>query len=184
MSKTHFSKKHLLFLSLVLIALSPLLKADMGPKPTMTFEIIYEVSPEPEILSVTLLQCDDPDCSDAAPLEEMGPQGIRCTTNTECDALAYGFADYSRLVLEFDNDTSYTSNVFEMSHFNSRYEVTVTEDGMAVDEVGGSANSFVVAFYVIIGIGCCLGILVIVGIVLLIRWIIRRQKKKKEEAIV
>jgi hypothetical protein len=173
------AKKHYLLISIVLLTIAPLLMADMGPKPAMDFEIIYKISPVPEITAVTLLECDESDCSDAAPLEELGPQGIRCTSNTSCDSMAYGYADYFRLVLEFSDGTSRTSNIFTKRNFNARYEVTVGPDDLFVDQTGGSASSYEIAFYAILGVCLCSVVLVIVAIVLLVRRA-RRKKNEKE----
>ena len=52
----------------------------------MTFEFVFEGDPI-EIISGQMLACDQLDCSDGAPLEEMGPQGFECTA-TGCSALA------------------------------------------------------------------------------------------------
>ena len=52
--------------------------ADTGPKPTMEFQFRQEMTGEPPltITSGILYECDQLDCSDAAPIEEVGPQGF------------------------------------------------------------------------------------------------------------
>jgi len=103
--------------------------ADTGPKPTMSFNFVFEGDPI-EIISGKLLECDQPDCSDGAPLEKGGPQRFECTA-TGCRALAYSFDDYHQLVIEFSDKTR-TSNVFEKHLFASQYTVQVDGDGLEV----------------------------------------------------
>ena len=117
------------------LAASP---ADVGPKPSMYFE--FEFTSDPiEIVSGQMLECDQPDCSDGVPLEEMGPQGFECTPIT-CDALAYTFSDYHQLVITF-SDKVRTSNVFEKQGFAAKYTVKVTEEGLEVTEKRGFLDS-------------------------------------------
>ena len=73
--------------------------ADVGTKPGMTFEFVFEGDPI-EIISGQMLACDQLDCSDGVSLEEMGPQGFECTA-TGCSTLAYTFDNYHQLVIEF-----------------------------------------------------------------------------------
>lgn len=179
------TRRRFLFLSLILIAITPLLMADMGPKPSMDFALDYEISPTPNIEAVRLLVCEQSDCSDAVPLEEMGPQGIRCDTNTECYAMAYGFpGEYFKLVLEFDDGTIRTSNIFTHHKFAARYKVTVTADALEVKKNGGSGNPFDWIIYGVIGFYVCGGLL-IVGVIVFVIWMIvdtRRKKKKAAQA--
>ena len=68
--------------------------ADIGPKPSMDFEFKQEFSGQPvTITSGTLFECNQSDCQDAKPLEQLGPQGFACQTDV-CSALAYGFSNY------------------------------------------------------------------------------------------
>ena len=112
--------------------------ADVGPKPSMSFEFVFEGDPI-EIISGQMLECDQPDCSDGVPLEEAGPQGFECTA-TGCSALAYTFDDYHQLVIEFSDKTR-TSNVFEKHGFAAKYTVQVSGDGLEVREKRGRLDS-------------------------------------------
>jgi hypothetical protein len=108
-------------------------RADTGPKPTMEFIFQQELPGEQlTITSGILYECQQPDCSDAAPLEEGGPQGFRCEANS-CRALAYGFSPYHRLEIEFSDGQTRQSNVFETAGFDSVYTVTVRPDDLLVD---------------------------------------------------
>ena len=133
--------KRFSLLVLVLLVLAPLTMADTGPKPGMQFTLDYEISPVPEIDYAELLECDLADCSDAVPLEEMGPQGVWCDDAEFCKSMAYGYnGEYFQLVLHFADGETLTSNVFAKEYFNTYYDVTVQADGLLVEQVGGSGQ--------------------------------------------
>ena len=127
--------KYSLLLLLLIQVLLPtrLVLADTGPKPGMDFEFTQELSGEQvTITSGVLYECDRPDCSDAVPLEEVGPQGFYCQTEG-CSATAYGFAPYHRLEIQFSDGQTRQSNVFETAGFDSEYTVTVRPDDLLVE---------------------------------------------------
>ena len=127
-------------------------RADTGPKPSMKFEFVYEVSPAPMIVSGTLLECSDQNCIIAAPLQEMGPQGFNCQEGG-CSSLAYGYSEYHRLSIEFSDGRQRKSNLFTKNHFEAHYTVHVRESSLLVEETGGRAQltniveSFIVYFF-------------------------------------
>jgi hypothetical protein len=84
------------------------------------------------IVSGTLYECDQPDCSDAAPLQELGPQRFTCEA-TRCRALAYGFSDYHKLEIQFSDGKTRQSNIFKTAGFDSRYIVTIRADDLLVE---------------------------------------------------
>ena len=107
--------------------------ADTGPKPGMEFTFKQESGAEQlTILSGTLYECEQADCSDAAPLEELGPQGFWCDELT-CSATAYGFSQFHSLEIEFSDGQTRQSNVFETAGFHSTYTVTVRPDDLLVE---------------------------------------------------
>lgn len=126
----------LFFLLTSLLALLPAgaAFADTGPKPSMDFQFQQEMTGEPPltITSGILFECDQPDCSDASPLEEVGPQGFTCGA-INCYAVAYGFAPYHQLELEFSDGNTRQSNVFETAGFDSRYTVTIRPTDLLVE---------------------------------------------------
>jgi hypothetical protein len=131
--------KHLLnaafFLAVLLGAWIPtrLAHADTGPKPAMDFQFTFESGqPSSTIVSGILFECDQSDCSDAAPLEELGPQGLYCEP-ASCRAIGYGFAGYHILEIEFSDGVTRRSNIFETNGFNSFYTVAVREDDLLVE---------------------------------------------------
>ncbi|HEX6034116.1 MAG TPA: hypothetical protein VFY83_06755, partial [Anaerolineales bacterium] len=128
------AKLLLLFLSVLVFFPAQAVFADTGPKPTMDFEFQQEMTGEPPvtIASGILYECDQPDCSDAALLEEGGPQGFRCEVNS-CSAIAYGFAPYHRIEIDFSDGKTRQSNVFETAGFDSKYRVTIRPDDLLVE---------------------------------------------------
>jgi hypothetical protein len=127
-------KFSLLFLLLIQVVLpAGVVLADTGPKPGMDFEFKQELDGEQvTITSGVLYECDQADCSDAIPLEEVGPQGFYCQAD-RCSATAYGFAPYHRLEIQFSDGQTRQSNIFETAGFDSEYTVTVRTVDLLVE---------------------------------------------------
>jgi hypothetical protein len=143
----------LFLLPLLLLAKSqphswPESPADTGPKPTMTFHFVFEGEPV-AILGGQLLQCDTADCANGRPLTEGGPQRFECPSAEpdECFALAYGFADYQQLVVEF-SDRTRTSQVFRPPNFEADLTVQVTADALLVEPMAPSLARLAIALLV------------------------------------
>ena len=129
-----------LVLALVCLgAYAPAVRADMGPKPSMEFNFVYETDAALTIVGGEQLECADATCAEGAALQEAGPQRFTCT-ETACSSLAYGYEDYHRLTIQFSDGVTRESNVFGKSHFDAIYRVTVREDDLWVEETGGRAN--------------------------------------------
>jgi hypothetical protein len=110
-----------------------IVQADTGPKPTMEFEFDQGLNGQPvTIVAGILYECEQSDCSDARPLQQLGPQGFSCSSDG-CDALAYGFAPYHRIEIEFSDGKTRQSNIFQTAGFKSRYTVTVNPDDLLVE---------------------------------------------------
>src|SRR5437867_4905211 len=123
--KTNLIKLFLLFLSLQFLMPSHIVLADTGPKPTMEFTFKQELSGETAtITSGILYECEQPDCSDAAPLQQLGPQRFSCD-GLSCSALAYGFSQYHKLEIQFSDGKTRQSNIFKTAGFDSKYTVTM-----------------------------------------------------------
>jgi hypothetical protein len=169
------AKLLLLFLSLLVFFPAHAVLADTGPKPSMDFEFQQEMTGEPPvtILSGILYECDQPDCSDAAPLEEGGPQGFRCAVNS-CSAIAYGFAPYHRIEIEFSDGKMRQSNVFETAGFDSQYQVTIRPNDLLV-QAQFSLSGF--PRTAIILVACCCAIVGASLVVGLIVYLLRRPNK-------
>jgi hypothetical protein len=162
-------------LSLLMLFPAQVVLADTGPKPSMDFQFRQEMTGEPPlaIASGVLYECDQPDCSDAAPLEEGGPQGFRCEANS-CSAVAYGFAPYHRIEIEFSDGKTRQSNTFETAGFDSKYMVTIRPDDLLVEArfhlgfLPRTGSILVACLCAVVGVGLIFGL----GIFLL-----RRSKK-------
>jgi hypothetical protein len=148
--------------------------ADMGPKPTMEFEFQQELTGEQvTIISGVLYECDQPNCSDAAPLEEGGPQRFYCESD-RCRALAYSFAPYHKLEIEFSDGKTRQSNIFETAGFNSKYTVTVRPDDLLV-EAQFNWGALPRTGAIIVACLCCLVVLgLLIGLSL---FLIQRSRK-------
>jgi hypothetical protein len=166
----------LIVLSLIFQLLMPvqIVLADTGPKPTMDFTFDQTLlEGDLQVISGILYECDQPDCSDAAPLQEAGPQRFTCDT-TYCHATAYGFAPYHRIEIEFSDEQTRQSNIFQTAGFASSYAVTVRPDDLLV-KAKFSLGFLSPIFIIIIACVCALvGMSLVAG---LIFFLIRRSKK-------
>jgi hypothetical protein len=169
------TKLFLLVLSLLAFLPARAALADIGPKPTMDFQFKQEMTGEPPltITSGILFECDQPDCSDAAPLEEAGPQRFTCEINS-CRATAYGFAPYHRIELEFSDGKTRQSNVFETAGFDSKYMVTIRPDGLLV-EARFSLGLFPRTMVILIA--CCCAVVGVALVAGLMIFFLRRSKQ-------
>jgi hypothetical protein len=129
-------KRYPVHVSLILTLFSllfPLIvvKADIGPKPTMTFNFKFQGDPI-AIEGGQQLQCSDATCADGTPLTEGGPQRFHCDARS-CGSLAYAYKPYHKLIIQFADRTR-ESNVFQKRAFSATYTVTVTENWLQVEE--------------------------------------------------
>ncbi|MCX5788037.1 MAG: hypothetical protein NTX64_05940 [Elusimicrobia bacterium] len=111
-------------------------QADVGPKPTESFRLDFGSGPARAVAGrADLLQCDNAECADPKHLFRVGPQGFDCAA-ASCDAMAYGFSDYQKLVLGFDDGEVRESGVFARSQaVNASYVVSVEPGRLVVREV-------------------------------------------------
>jgi len=114
-------------------------RADIGPKPSMSFKFIYETSEKLTITSGNQLQCDNPDCQDVTPLDQIEDPILTCT-KTSCSSYAFGYAQYNQLVITFSDGKTRESNVFTKNYYEAKYKVTVLEDSLDVKEDFGGFN--------------------------------------------
>ena len=169
--------KKILLLNLALQIFIPvyIAKADTGPKPTMEFEFKQEFAGDPlTIVSGTLYECQQPNCSDAAPLQKVGPQGFYCQADS-CSATAYGFSPYHRIEIEFSDGKTRQSNVFETAGFNSNYAVMIRPVDLQVDSKF-SLGVFPPAMNLLILCACflCGGVLLLILIIFFVRRLSRK----------
>ncbi len=163
----------ILFLLLLTLALSAKpVSADVGLKPSMAFTFSLAFKSEPlQITSGTLLQCEEPDCRDAKPLPEIGPQRFTCEA-LQCNALAYGFSPYNQLEIAFSDGIVRKSNVFPKGQFNSKYKVDIREQDLLVTEQFNLLNPKMLPWYCL-GFAC-----LIIALTLIIVLIVRHSKKE------
>jgi hypothetical protein len=165
----------LLALTILLLGSAATPPTDMGPKPSMEFELSFVGGPALEVIDVQLLECADPSCAEAQPLEELGPQGISCNETT-CSSLAYDYQEYHQLILEFSDGSRLESNIFQNDSFETHYRVSVRSDDLLVERTSGRSNPM---GWMILGIiGASLLAVVVFGImlVLLVLLIVRAGK--------
>ncbi|MDX9863302.1 MAG: hypothetical protein RBT34_00710 [Anaerolineaceae bacterium] len=114
--------------------------ADLGPKPTMSFEFTFTKDiPSLLVMEGMLLECEEAACAQAKPLEAFGPQSFSCF-GTTCHAVAYSFTEYHQLVLSFSDGVTRTSNTFTKNNFEAHYLVTVDQTSLFVEEGRGYPN--------------------------------------------
>ena len=169
--------KQVILLSFLLLSLLPLstVSADTGPKPSMDLTFKQENSVAPlTITSGILFECDQSDCTDAKPLQVLGPQHFSCTETT-CSAMAYGFSTFHHLEIQFSDGKTRRSNIFRTAQFQSSYQVMIRPDDLLV-EPKFNLNLFTPVTYLLLCIACLVGIVILV---VLIIFLVRRSNKKK-----
>jgi len=151
--------------------------ADMGPKPTMNFTFTQGgPGPQLSILSGTLYECQQADCSDAQPLKKnMGPQRFTCD-DSGCNSMSYGYAPYHRIEIAFSDGKTRQSNIFRTAGFSSVYKVTVRQDDLLVetDVLASAPASMWIG--IVLGVCCCLAFLLVVAVIVIV--VVRRNSKK------
>lgn len=147
--------------------------ADTGPKPSMEFKFEGLQDGELTIVSGILYECSQSDCSDASPLEELGPQGLYCEA-TSCRAIGYGFAPYHILEIEFSDGTTRRSNIFETAGFDSKYTVMIQPDDLLVE---AQFNLGILPRTGTIIVACICALILGAAILGLIIFLTRRSKK-------
>ena len=140
-------RRFVLAFSLLALLAIPLraVHADIGPKETMEFDFKFESGNPLAIVEGTLLECNDASCTQAEPLQQIGPQRLTCTQD-HCSSMAYGYREYHRLSIVFSDGKIRQSNVFGKQYFNARYQVTVREEDLVVKELRGAPNSMMIVF--------------------------------------
>jgi len=172
--KPKFRKLFLLLLSLQILLPAQVALADTGPKPTMDFQFNQELTGEQvTVTSGILYECEQSDCSDAAPLQELGPQGFRCDAES-CSALAYGFSPYHKIEIVFSDGKTRQSNIFKTVGFDSKYTVMVRPEDLLV-EAQFTPSNFPFTIVIVIACICALvGVGLVVGLII---FLVRRSKK-------
>ncbi len=143
----------LLALSAALLVLVPAARADIGPKPTLDFEFVYETGAPLTITGGELLQCDEATCAAGEPLQKLGPQHFSCTESS-CSSMAYGYSEYQQLIIHFSDGVTRKSQVFTRASFSNRMRVTVRENDLWVETISATTNLIILfggGFVVVVG---------------------------------
>ena len=172
-------------LSLVfLTAVAEPVGADMGPKPTMTFDLVYETAEPLDVVEIELFLCEDADCTAGRLLEkELGPQNINCPEPGLCQSMAYGYAEYHRLMITFSDGVTRESNIFEKARFDATYKVIVQDDGLLVESTGGKLINPMGLVVGGVFLGTCLAGLLALGLLVLLILNIVLDWKQKADTI-
>jgi hypothetical protein len=127
----------------VVLALIPTqsVQADMAPKPSMIFKFIFETDSPLQITDGDLMVCEDAACSQVSSFEELDTNILfRCDLES-CSSFAYGYPEHQfYLKISFSNGETWESNLFGKEHYQAYYEVTVRENDLVVEEIGGRNN--------------------------------------------
>lgn len=106
--------------------------ADLGPKPSMTFNIV--LSEGIALVGGEQIECQDVDCKDSQLLGEAGPQRFFCIIkDSQCFSRAYGYAPYHKLSLQFLDKTR-QSNVFKSLAFDASFSVKISDNKLVIEE--------------------------------------------------
>lgn len=101
LKKILFSRLCLTIIAAIFLLPTHTALADIGPKPNMEFTFEYETERIP-IIEGSQIECDDEECLTGRPLGVIGPQHFSCS-DYECSSLAYDYADYHKLVIQFED---------------------------------------------------------------------------------
>lgn len=125
--------KKFLTLFLLLSIFTPLW-AGLAPKPQMDFIVIYPGQEHPTLLADNSeqLQCQDNQCLQSAPLGRYGIQRLYCQEE-KCFSVAYKYAPFQQLVLNFSDGVKRTSNIFSTpAKLHSSFYIVVQEQDLQV----------------------------------------------------
>ncbi len=125
--------KKILLLSVCFLLFAPLY-GGVFPKPEMDFDFVYQTENTPTILPDTSeqIQCEDNQCIQSTPLGNYGIQKLYCQENS-CFSIAYKYAPYQKLIIDFSDGIQRQSNVFPApERLHDSFTVTVREDDLRV----------------------------------------------------
>ena len=128
-------KKILLTLTVLLVALTTW--AEVSPLPEIQFNFIYNTEEKPLInpSASEFIGCKDRLCIQSEPLGIYGSQQMTCGGGA-CNAVAYEFEPFARLIISFEDETIRSSNIFEVSNnLIHKFNVYVNENNLTVEPV-------------------------------------------------
>lgn len=122
-----------LLLFLLAVCAAPLWSG-IFPKPEIDFEFVYQTEQSPAILPDTSeqIQCEDNQCLQSTPLGKYGLQKLYCSAK-DCFSIAYQYAPYQKLIINFSDGIKRESNVFPASKkLRESFTVTVRDTDLLV----------------------------------------------------
>lgn len=126
-------KKLLLFCAFVLGALPGW--GGLSPKPEMDFSFQYQTRQPISVLPATSeqIQCQDNQCMKQEPLGVYGIQKLYCRAQG-CFSIAYEYAPYQKLIVDFSDGVKRESNVFATPEkLRNSFVVSVREKDLWVE---------------------------------------------------
>ncbi|MBC7426365.1 MAG: hypothetical protein H7321_07500 [Bacteroidia bacterium] len=134
------------YILIFLLSVTSILKADMGPKPSMNFKIDYDTSVYGTLIEGYQLQSESSDFKTFDTLKTAGPQHFMAI-GTVILSRAYDYSPYNKIVLKFEKGW-YSSNVFTKGSFNANYNITFENSKLKVSETLTSAYFIWIRFVI------------------------------------
>lgn len=122
-------RSHIVLAILLLALLLPIASADVGPKGTVQFNLIYEISEPVTIIDSRLIKYEDEQCLNETELRRF--ERFECAQK-ECRASIFP-GRYNRLILNF-SDRDRQSEVFDISNYGAEFDVRVTDSELIVED--------------------------------------------------
>lgn len=122
-------RSHIVLAILLLALLLPFASADLGPKGTVQFNLIYEISEPVTIINSRLIRYEDERCLNETELRRFERFGC---AQKECRARTFP-GGYNRISINF-SDRERQSNAFNISKYRTVFDVHVTDSELIVEE--------------------------------------------------
>ena len=113
------------------------LRAEVSPLPEIHFNVVYNTQNKPLInpRGSELINCKDRLCMQAEPLGIYGSQRMQCGGGI-CQATAYEFDPFAKLILLFEDGKTRSSEVFALPNtLISKFNVFVEDDNLQVEPI-------------------------------------------------
>lgn len=126
-----------IFLTMTLFLTSLTTWAEVSPLPEIQFNFIYNTQAKPLIQPTAseFIGCKDRLCVESSPLGVYGSQRMECGGGA-CNAVAYEFEPFARLIISFEDGSTRMSNIFELSNqLIHKFNVYVNQDNLSVEPV-------------------------------------------------
>ena len=122
-------RRHIVLAILILALLLPLASADICPKGTVQFNLIYETSEPVTLIDSRLIRYEDEQCLHE--IEFYSFERFEYAQN-ECRSSAFP-QQYNQLIINF-SDRQRQSDVFSITSYGTEFDVHVTDSELIVEE--------------------------------------------------